>query len=210
MGKFFDFCDKHQRLFFLIFVALLSLLWLVPDTSLDGDAPFFIEVFDHTSTIIDRQSALDNTAPELIGGIGDANRYMIPFAVCACICTVLFFGSLISNIVIFFARGTQFLFVPIVFSLLSMLLVATRTNITSDFISFDIEIFLNPAFYVALILFFLYIVYLLLRRYYAPVKARIQASRAERQANRKPTKDERIAELERKVAELESKNKDEQ
>ena len=60
------------------------------------------------------------------------------------------------------------------------------------------------------ILFFLYIIYLLLRRYYAPVKARILASRAERQANRKPTKDERIAELERKVAELESKNKDEQ
>lgn len=46
--------------------------------------------------------------------------------------------------------------------------------------------------------------------YYAPAKARIQASLAERQANRKPTKDERIAELERKVAELESKDKDDQ
>lgn len=69
---------------------------------------------------------------------------------------------------------------------------------------------LSQNFYYILILFFLYIVYLLLRRYYAPAKARILASCAEHQANRKPTKDERIAELERKVAELESKNKDEQ
>lgn len=66
----------------------------------------------------------------------------------------------------------------------------------------------TPIIYV--VIFILCVVGLLLSRYYAPVKARIQASRAERQANRKPTKDERIAELERKVAELESKNKDEQ
>lgn len=208
MTKFFDFCDKHQRLFFLVFVALLSLLWLIPDTSLDGDAPLFIEVFDHTSTIIDRQSALDNTAPELVGGIGDANRYMIPFAVCACICTVLFLGSLIVNIVIFLARGTEFLFVPIVFSLLSMLLVATQTNISSDFISFDVEICLNPVFYAALALFALYVLYLLLRRFYVPAKARVVASVERRKASRKPTKDERIAELEKRVAELESKDKD--
>ena len=64
----------------------------------------------------------------------------------------------------------------------------------------------TPMFVCSLVLLILYIVYLLLRRYYAPVKARIQASLAERQATRKPTKDERIAELEKRVAELESKD----
>lgn len=208
MMRFFNFCDKHQRFFFLVFVALLSLVWLVPDASLNGDAPFIIEIFDHTSAIVARQSALDNTAPELIGGIGDANRYMIPFAVCACICTVLFLGSLIANVIVFLTRGAQFLFAPLVFCLLSMLLVATQTNISSDFISFDVEICLNPAFYAALALFALYVLYLLLRRFYAPAKARVVASVERRKASRKPTKDERIAELEKRVAELESKDKD--
>lgn len=61
---------------------------------------------------------------------------------------------------------------------------------------------------VLLILFALYVLYLLLRRFYAPAKARVVASVERRKASRKPTKDERIAELEKRVAELESKDKD--
>lgn len=60
--------------------------------------------------------------------------------------------------------------------------------------------------YAALVLFALYVLYLLLRRFYAPAKARVVASAERRKASRKPTKDERIAELEKRVAELESKD----
>lgn len=63
-------------------------------------------------------------------------------------------------------------------------------------------------FYVYVTLFALYVLYLLLRRFYAPAKARVVASAERRKASRKPTKDERIAELEKRVAELESKDKD--
>lgn len=64
----------------------------------------------------------------------------------------------------------------------------------------------TPNGIVALILFALYILYLLLRRFYAPAKARVVASVERRKASRKPSKDERIAELEKRVAELESKD----
>ena len=59
---------------------------------------------------------------------------------------------------------------------------------------------------VLILLFALYVLYLLLRRFYAPAKARVVASAERRKASRKPTKDERIAELEKRVAELESKD----
>ena len=156
------------------------------------------------------QNAFENSDPEILGAIDDANQFDLPFAVSSCVCVVLLLVSLIASTIMFILRLTPFFIVPLLFSLLSMLLSAPQAVVSADIMSFDISFKLNSAFYILLIISLLYIIYHLLRRYYAPVKARILASRAERQANRKPTKDERIAELERKVAELESKNKDEQ
>ena len=210
MSKFFDFCDKHKKILFFVFVVIWVIVLLLPDFANNNDSPFLFSVFERAHSTVTHQNAFENSDPEILGAIDDANQFDLPFAVSSCVCVVLLLVSLIASTIMFILRRTPFFIVPLLFSLLSMLLSAPQAVVSADIMSFDISFKLNSAFYILLIIFFLYIVYLLLRRYYAPAKARILASLAEHQANRKPTKDERIAELERKVAELESKNKDEQ
>ena len=104
-----------------------------------------------------------------------------------------------------FKHKKTFFAIPIAFLILAGF-TASFNYVPNFEVVWEVPFFnATPMFVCSLVLLILYIVYLLLRRYYAPVKARILASRAEHQANRKPTKDERIAELERKIAEFESK-----
>lgn len=191
MSKFFDFCNKHGRFAYLLLFCAIALCYCFPlhvyavvENGVVSDmfsAPFIVTMFRYY--------------PPQIFNISTA----IFFALASIMCFVLFF-----------IRKRHFLlpFIPLALAFIGTIIcpITLSTNPTyyAHLNSFDWNSI------VLIILIILYIVYLLLRRYYAPVKARIQASRAERQANRKPTKDERIAELERKVAELESKNKDEQ
>ena len=208
MSKFFDFCDKHAKathitILLVVFVCLFFPIYKGHATGAFL-APYFIAyLFDSrfageraTDTLpfknwIKQQGLLD-----LFGAI---------------FLSVGIAFVLVNLVLVIKRRKPLNLAMLLCFAVHSGLAsIITRAD-TPDFhysSYYLFEPFSN--FYVYVALFALYIIYLLLRRYYAPVKARIQASRAERQANRKPTKDERIAELERKVAELESKNKDEQ
>lgn len=213
MSKFFDFCDKHTKALFCILFTTVCLCLVFPVmhsfTIERIIAPYFIVIFYDNRQVGSSLSAYAERQPQLPFSFYDLQNKVIG------LCETLFLAVSIAliaiNIVLFVKRHK-----PLILSMLSCLIVhsilagltAKQDPPLSTYSSYVFEPFSNA--YVFFILFFLYIVYLLLRRYYAPVKARILASLAERQANRKPTKDERIAELERKVAELESKNKDEQ
>ena len=210
MSKFFDFCNKHKAVLFFIFIALWTILLLIPSYFNGQELPFLFNVFERAHSTVVSQIVFENSDPEILGAIDEANQFNLPFAVTSCVLIVASIAILIANTITYTVRRKSFFVLSLLLSLLGVLLSAPQAVVSYDITSFETSFALNPVFYPMLILFFLYIVYLLLRRYYAPVKARIQASRAERQANRKPTKDERIAELERKVAELESKDKDDQ
>lgn len=190
MNKFFDFCDKLNKLSFACFLWCLLCIFF-PLAS-------YIKNLD--------TGEMSNLAPYIIMLFASSPNYAVCWYAVSIIAIIsLFVSSLLRP-----SKKSMLLFCMIFLSLI----LAFAWNINQfiyslrDGWTYDIDT--APNAIAMLVLFFLYIVYLLLRRYYAPAKARIQASRAERQANRKPTKAERIAELERKVAELESKDKDEQ
>ena len=211
MSKFFDFCDKHAKALNCILLSTIFVCLLFPiirASTIDPiTAPYFI-VFLYDSRF----------ASQWIDPANPFNNYTFQNALLdmfGSIFLVVGVVLLLVNIVLTLKRRKPLNFWMLLFFALHAVLASITARpeaaslVASHYDSFYVfEPFSNA--YVFFILFFLYIIYLLLRRYYAPVKARILASRAERQANRKPTKDERIAELERKVAELESKNKDEQ
>ena len=206
MSKFFDFCNKKRKPLFFCFLSLFVLFLLVPTMPTPTDHgwiqtpyiySFFYDVGINTQANIDRYDVA--TYFKAMSWINSISALLM------CLCLA---STLCSSVFVLLGKkprfGCAFIFI------LSHFFVYSFQLSTMNFTDVNID-FETPGNAIAmLVLFFLYIVYLLLRRYYAPVKARIQASRAERQANRKPTKDERIAELERKVAELESKDKDEQ
>ena len=208
MSKFFDFCDYRKNVCGAIFFLYIILSFIFPILSYwdyfertHYDVPFFVHYileFDKMKNFISEGASID--FPQYI----PLNRQLVAmdFFIClsfftVVICTALFFvtkkrKTLIASIAVMAnVVGTVFVY-------------------TIDYRNERMEHTLYGNGIASIVLLILYIIYHLLRRYYAPVKARIQASRAERQANRKPTKDERIAELERKVAELESKDKDDQ
>ena len=207
MSKFFDFCDKKRKILCFGFSLVLLLFLFVPlaRASVNGtwsDFPYCVSVFSDTWYTY-----------QIFPGSSIAPYYTL--RVWRNILSTLFLcGAIVWLFVSCILIGVNKkprLGVFFAVCLAHFFLFAVKPNyfsMTNEGPLFNFE--LSQNFYYIFVLFFLYIVYLLLRRYYAPVKARIQVSRAERQANRKPTKDERIAELERKVAELESKNKDEQ
>lgn len=207
MSKFFDFCDKKRKILCFGFSLVLLLFLFVPlaRAGINGkmtDAPYFVSVFSET-WYTDHIFSSYSYAPYYTLRVW--RNILSTLFLCAAIIW------LVVSCILIWANKKPRLGVFFTVCLTHFFLFAIKPNslsISDERPLFDFE--LSPNFYYILILFFLYIVYLLLRRYYAPVKARIQASRAERQATRKPTKDERIAELERKVAELESKGKDEQ
>ena len=203
MSKFFDFCNKYQRRLGAVLFLLMTVLYVFPVVSYWDyfnktyiDVPYFL----HYMLELGKMSNFVADAAALPGHL-PLNRQLftmdilivISFCVVV-VCAVLFFtlknhkDATIALAMIAMFIGTVFVF---------------RIDYNLETLSWDIR----GNGYAALALFALYIVYLLLRRFYAPAKARIQAFRAERQANRKPTKNERIAELERKVAELENKDK---
>lgn len=188
MSKIFDFLDKYGRCAYLILLCAVILCYCFPlhvyavvengVVSEMFSAPFIVTMFRYYP-------------PQAF------NVLTVFFLVLACIaCIVLFFIK---------KKCALFPFIPIVLALVGTIIcpiiLSTDPAYYAHLNSFDWNSI------VLIILLVLYLVYLLLRRYYAPAKARILASRAERRANRKPTKDERIAELERKVAELENKDK---
>lgn len=207
MSKFFDFCNKKRKILCFGFSLVLLLFLFVPlaRASVNGtrsDFPYFVSVFSETWYTY-----------RMIPGSSIAPYYTL--RVWRNILSTLFLcGAIVwlfVSCILIGANKKPHLGVFFAACLAHFFLFAIKPNflsVSDERPLFDFE--LSQNFYYILVLFFLYILYHLLRRYYAPVKARILASRAERQANRKPTKDERIAELERKVAELESKGKDEQ
>ena len=208
MSKFFDFCDKHAKALNCILLTTIFVCLLFPiirASTIDPiTAPYFV-VFLYDSRF----------ASQWIAPANPFNNWTFQNALLdmfGSIFLVVGVVLLLVNIVLTLKRRKPLNFWMLLFFALHAVLasITARASVPNyHYESYYVfEPFSNA--YVFFILFFLYIIYLLLRRYYAPVKARIQASRAERQANRKPTKDERIAELERKVAELESKDKDEQ
>ena len=211
MSKFFDFCNNHKRTFvFCCFIWSVACLLLPPQRYIidiveesgevvySSQVPFFVAVFGGFSYNVGHFN------------FPGAVKLLIYIALFCMIFAVFIFAIIrpakVKWLTLLGIIATSiFCILPSIYTTAGYLSIADRLPYI------DKSIFQLPGNAIAmLVLFFLYIIYLLLRRYYAPVKARILASRAERQANRKPTKDERIAELERKVAELESKGKDEQ
>ena len=203
MTKFFDFCDKHHKPLLCLLLAGVLLCFIFPcnyeyalyvvdaQVAFSDDVPYFVYIFGSAIFTIRQYDALFN-------GL----LYVLLWLVLA-------LSSVTLLIVAMFRRKA---WLPAVSLFLCWL--------ASWYVSFDTYRSLATQFpelaefnasangYAALVLFALYVLYLLLRRFYAPAKARVVASAERRKASRKPTKDERIAELEKRVAELESKDKD--
>ena len=202
MMKFFDFCNKYQRRLGAVLFLLMTVLYVFPVVSYWDyfnktyiDVPYFLHYMlelGKMSNFIADAAALPEHLP--------LNRQLftmdilivISFCVVV-VCAVLFF-TLKNHKDVTIALAMIAMFVGTVF--------VFRIDYNLETLSWDIR----GNGYAALALFALYVFYLLLRRFYAPAKARVVASVERRKASRKPTKDERIAELEKRVAELESKD----
>ena len=204
MTKFFDWCDQHAKVlqYALLLVVFVCLFFPIYKGNTTGAflAPYFVAyLFD--SRFAGKWAADTLPFKNWIKQQGLLDLFGAVFL------SVGIAFVLVNLVLVVKRRKPLNLAMLLCFAVHSGLAsIITRAD-TPDFhysSYYLFEPFSN--FYVYIALFALYIIYHLLRRYYAPVKARILASRAERQANRKPTKDERIAELERKVAELENKD----
>lgn len=204
MTKFFDFCDKYQRQLGAILFLLMAVLYVFPVVSYWDyfnktyiDVPYFVHYMlelGKMSNFIADAAALPEHLP-LNRQLFTMDIFIVTSFCVVVVCAVLFFAlknhkdTTIALAIIAMFIGTVFVF---------------RIDYNLGTLSWDIR----GNGYAALTLFALYVLYLLLRRFYAPAKARVVASAERRKASRKPTKDERIAELEKRVAELESKDKD--
>ena len=202
MSKFFDISKK---VLYFAYIALVSIFFFFPTVpAVPSRKPLIIALFQGFPEFKENLSNTSFSSTFHTNGIVRWTFLIIFFV------TTLI--SLSISLVMFFRKKYYclfpFLLSASLFFLCYCVVYANYPN-SNGVMSLSYHYISHPNATAVFILFFLYIVYHLLRRYYAPVKARIQASRAEHQANQ-PTKDERIAELERKVAELESKNKDEQ
>ena len=206
MTKFFDWCDQHAKVlqYALLLVVFVCLFFPIYKGHSTGAflAPYFVAyLFDSrfagkwaTDTIpfknwIKQQGLLD-----LFGAV---------------FLSVGIAFVLVNLILIVKRRKPLNLAMLLCFAVHSVL-AGVITQASGDLGYYDSRYIFEPFsnFYVYVALFALYVLYLLLRRFYAPAKARVVASVERRKASRKPTKDERIAELEKRVAELESKDKD--
>ena len=204
MMKFFDFCNKYQRRLGAVLFLLMAVLYVFPFVSYWDylnktyiDVPYFLHYMlelGKMSNFVADAAAL----PEHLSLNRQLFTMDILIVISFCVvvvCAVLFFAlkshkeATIALAMIAMLIGTVFVF---------------RIDYNLETLSWDIR----GNGYAALSLFALYVLYLLLRRFYAPAKARVVASVERHKASRKPTKDERIAELEKRVAELEGKDKD--
>lgn len=209
MDKFFDFCNRHKKAFALAFLPYLVIILLLPivrhwvldaDQALKDSTFIGYEIHGLISCIEKYQ---EHGARANVGGGITKYLFFTIFVTCSIVSYIIMLTRTFKHKKTFFA-------IPIAFLILAGF-TASFNYVPNFEVVWEAPLFnATPMFVCSLVLLILYIIYHLLRRYYAPAKARIQASLAERQANRKPTKDERIAELERKVAELESKDKDDQ
>lgn len=210
MTRFFDFCNKNKKPISFSFFLLLFLFLLVPlaRAGIGGkrvDAPYFVSVFSetwYTSNIFSGYSSAPYYALRIWRNI------VSTFFLCVALVW------LIAACILVALNKKPFLGVFFVFVIAHFVMYAVMPDplsVSDGKPLYDFELPQN--FYYMLVLFFLYLVYLLLRRFYAPAKAAITTAWQSHQANRKPTKDERIAELERRLAEIERKsdaeNKDE-
>lgn len=206
MTKFFDWCDQHAKVlqYALLLVVFVCLFFPIYKGRSTGAflAPYFIAyLFDSrfagkraTDTLpfknwIKQQGLLD-----LFGAVF--------FSVAIAFVLV--------NLVLVIKRRKPLNLAMLLCFAAHSVLAGVITQASGDLGHYDSRYMFEPFsnFYVYVSLFALYVLYLLLRRFYAPAKARVVASAERRKASRKPTKDERIAELEKRVAELENKDKD--
>ena len=187
MTSFFDWCDRHKRLFFILLFAAIVLCFIFPlcDYAVKDSQGKIVDIiklpFIYVIFIYE------------VKAFNVVVVILLALSLLFCVLFGIFPGKKISSVAI-----------PLSLALVGTL-VCPITKATDE--AFYARI---PSFdwnsIVLLILFALYVLYLLLRRFYAPAKARVVASVERRKASRKPTKDERIAELEKRVAELESKD----
>ena len=206
MTKFFDWCDQHAKalqyaLLLVLFVCLFFPIYKGHSTGAFL-APYFVAyLFDSrfagkraTDTLpfknwIKQQGLLD-----LFGAVFLA----------------VGIAFVLVNLVLVIKRRKPLNLTMLLCFAVHSVLAGVITRASGDLGYYDSRYIFEPFsnFYVYVALFALYVLYLLLRRFYAPAKARVVASVERRKASRKPTKDERIAELEKRVAELEGKDKD--
>ena len=199
MTKFFDFCDKYRKplLVLLLVGVLLCFIFpcdcqytiqIEPELVHSGEVPYFVALIGSYTFTIQQ------------GVVGKGLAMLVSWLVLA-------LSSIALLIVAMFHRKAWLpavsLFLCWLASWFDSIIVSISTSIQSPHLA---RFYASANGYAALALFALYVLYLLLRRFYAPVKARVVASVERRKASRKPTKDERIAELEKRVAELESKD----
>lgn len=206
MTKFFDWCDQHAKVlqYALLLVVFVCLFFPIYKGHSTGAflAPYFVAyLFDSrfagkwaTDTLpfknwIKQQGLLD-----LFGAVFLA----------------VGIAFVLVNLVLAIKRCKPLNLTMLLCFAVHSVLAGVITRASGDLGYYDSRYIFEPFsnFYVYISLFALYVLYLLLRRFYAPAKARVVASAERRKASRKPTKDERIAELEKRVAELESKDKD--
>ena len=206
MTKFFDWCDQHAKVlqYALLLVVFVCLFFPIYKGHSTGAflAPYFVAyLFDSrfagkwaTDTIpfknwIKQQGLLD-----LFGAV------FLSVGI----------AFVLVNLVLVVKRRKPLNLAMLLCFAVHSVLAGVITQASGDLGYYDSRYIFEPFsnFYVYVALFALYVLYLLLRRFYAPAKARVVAFAERRKASRKPTKDERIAELEKRVAELESKDKD--
>ena len=206
MTKFFDWCDQHAKVlqYALLLVVFVCLFFPIYKGHSTGAflAPYFVAyLFDSrfagkwaTDTIpfknwIKQQGLLD-----LFGAV------FLSVGI----------AFVLVNLVLVVKRRKPLKLAMLLCFAVHSVLAGVITQASGDLGYYDSRYIFEPFsnFYVYVALFALYVLYLLLRRFYAPAKARVVAFAERRKASRKPTKDERIAELEKRVAELESKDKD--
>ena len=189
MTSFFNWCDRHKRLFFILLFAAIVLCFIFPLCD--------YAVIDSQGKIVDIIK-LPFIYVIFAYGAEASNALVVlllALSLLFCVLFSIFPGKKISSVAIPLSLA-------LVGTLVCPITKATNEARYAGIPSFDWNSI------VLILLFALYVLYLLLRRFYAPAKARVVASVERRKANRKPTKDERIAELEKRVAELESKDKD--
>lgn len=201
MMRFFEFCDKYRKpLLGLLLIGVLLCfvfpcdfryeLQVEPEVIFSDNVPYFVSIFGSSIFAMQHDAFAD----------GFARLFLW---------LILALSSVVLLIVAMFRRKAWLPAVSLLLCWLASWYVSFNTyhSLATQFPELA-EFNASANGYAALALFALYVLYLLLRRFYAPAKARVVASVERRKASRKPTKDERIAELEKRVAELESKDKD--
>lgn len=206
MMRFFDWCDQHAKVlqYALLLVVFVCLFFPIYKGHSTGAflAPYFVAyLFD------------SRFAGEWAAGALPFKNWLKQQGLLDLFGAVFLsvgIAFVLVNLVLVIKRRKPLNLAMLLCFAVHSVLAGVITQASGDLGHYDSRYIFEPFsnFYVYVALFALYVIYILLRRFYAPAKARVVASVERRKASRKPTKDERIAELEKRVAELESKDKD--